>query len=698
MLIEFLEPERCRNDKMQYFPFYAALGRMHGAQVRYLSYGTEYMLDFEDRRGGCYLVRLEGEDLASLEQEIREFQPTHILSADKWVHDMVRHFAEIAPDTLFLCFSEWLRWPLPAVTLRHAAEKRSLLVAEEGDGGSGPLGLWGILTLRPECMPFSFLCPQRMPDDMYMIDIPADYATKMMNAKAYETKAFVRIIGGHHCTSMVPFAGNDFLCGLDVTKWRSQQGCTYCSVTGADARTIRHVRDPIEQALRQLKRVLESTGTQGRNAREYDIYDTHVFQQIEVFLERLFEMQFPPGTFHFSPRINDFLDKLPVLKAWMPRMVQAGYKIALLRIGLENFSPAEQKRFNKGITDEQQAIAFRELRALTQQYPDGFFYKDFGYILFSPYTTLEDLQINLDKSKEYGFRLSSFLVASAIQLDAGTPMIDAVKRDGLHVPERPDDMALFYSTYIAKAIRRNQSYWRFQHPEVGLVFSTIVRIASYLDEAIFGPFFPREEPLFRACVQFYEGLTTDERELWRVLETFVAICRQGPVPADGVALLKLSREWLDNETWRRHLGLPLLSEAAEGFVEGSRPLTVSEREFRGKVERAKAILAAVKKASWSPLPGWELVRADFGPESDGYALRFALKRGASTLELVLATREGDAKGLAVTRHLRLSHGEATTARLTDALRKHVTELLALLELDLYGSPHSHAGNPGKGNA
>lgn len=698
MLVEFLEPERCRNDKMQFFPFYAALARMHDVPVRYLSYGTEYLLDFEDRRCGCYLVRLEGEDLESLAREIQEFRPTHILSADKWAHEMVRHLAKIAPDTMLLCFSEWRRGYLEPVTLREAAEERWLLVAKGDDRGALGIGLWHVLTLSPECMPYPFLCPERMPGDVYLIDIPADYRTKMMNAKAHETKALVRIIGGHHCTSEVPLDGIEFLSGLDYSAWRSRQGCTFCSVTGLDERTILHVRDPVEQAIRQLKRVLECTGLEERNAREYDIYDTHVFQRIDEFFERLFDMDFPPGIFHFSPRINDFLKNVPVLHKLMPRMVKSGYKIAILRMGLENFSPAEQRRFNKGISAQQQEQAFRELRALAQQYPDAFMYKDFGYILFTPYTTLDDLQINLDKSKEYGFWLSSFLVASSLQLDRGTPMVDAVKRDGLHVPDRPEDMALFYSTYIAKAVRVNQSYWRFKHREVGLVFRTIVRIASYLDEGLFGPFFQRDEPLFQACIQFYEGLTADERELHRILQTFVAICGQEPSPADEIQMLNQSREWMDKEEWRGRLGLPLLSQAAAGYEEGYRPVTPTERYFRSKVERIKAILGALKKAPWSPLPGWELLRAEFGPERDGYALRFVIRRGSSTLELMVATREGDAKGMAVTRHLRLSHGDATSARLTQTLRTRITELLVLLELDLYGRPRVGAGNSGKGNA
>ena len=93
LLVEFLEPERCRNDKLHYFPFYAALARMQGAQVVYLSYGTEYLFDFDDRRSGCYLVRLVGEDLLSLEEEIRALNPTYILSSEKWAQDMVCHMA-----------------------------------------------------------------------------------------------------------------------------------------------------------------------------------------------------------------------------------------------------------------------------------------------------------------------------------------------------------------------------------------------------------------------------------------------------------------------------------------------------------------------------------------------------------------------------------------------------------------------------
>jgi len=686
LLVEFLESERCRNDKLHFFPFYAALAKQQGAVVEYLSYGAEYVFNHRVGHCGYYTVDLVGDDLESLAGVVRQFRPTHILSSEIWSQAMVMALAEIAPDAEYLSFSDWGYFLAEPTTLAQTA------LLDQGEIVKLPSTrristLWDQLSLDPQHMPYKWFCPELVPDG-FLVDLDAMYATRMMNEAAFRVRAFIRVIGGHHCTSQVRWQNNPFFKGLDLSRWKSQQGCTFCQVSGLGARMIRYPRPHVEQAIRQLKRIIECTGTTGRNSCEYDIYDTWVFYEVERFFEILLEMGFPPGCFHFSPRINDMLTHAPALERIMPRLVKAGYSVNILRIGLENFSPDEQLRYNKGISLQEQKDVIAAINSLKQKYPDNFSTKEFGYILFNPWTTLNDIKINIDVAREVGFTLSPYLISTGMQLDYNTPMLEATIRDDLYLGEEPTDAAYLYATFVSKSLRPFQKYWRFKDPIVAVLFETVVRICAHIDEHLFGAFFSRDDARFQACIDYYHFLRGNERRTDIMLETLLEACRRWPSMGTTYELLDAARELNAQRGWREKQGLALNREdepevSEEEFIsEHAYEYSPNESKLKIGLPLLKTLLSALAASPASPLPGWTL--GHLGSEIEkttGFTVRFDLVKSEFRLNIAISAADRRGSGYIEGRFLRLSHGDTKVD--VAAMRGKLEALLKLVEHYLF---------------
>lgn len=138
---------------------------------------------------------------------------------------------------------------------------------------------------------------------------------------------------------------------------------------------------------------------------------------------------------------------------------RSSIQLAPFLVGIENFSQPELDRFNKGATSE---TLVKFLGALHRWHADyapamNLSHAAFGFIMFTPWTTLEDLRTNLECIRQTGMdKFRGHLLLSRARLYPDTALYWLAQRDNLLVDEyaRPeDDASARYGYLPAKPYR-----------------------------------------------------------------------------------------------------------------------------------------------------------------------------------------------------------------------------------------------------
>jgi hypothetical protein len=262
-----------------------------------------------------------------------------------------------------------------------------------------------------------------------------------------------------------------------------------------------------------------------------------VVRQLEAFLERLARLQLPSLELYLTLRVDDVIALEDALRAWLPRLSANRCSLHLWNIGLENFSVAENERFNKGITTEQMRQATRLLRDLEARWPDAFCwskYGGFGMIVFTPWTTLDDLTANLDGLRDLDLRWNAGMLSSRLQLLPGTPISRLAEFHGLLVRDASEWSPVPAHVSCLVDDGNVELPWRFSDPQTREVYRLMTR------------FFPREGPSTTIRMRHTPPFLADPIE---GLETFVELVREHPQASFEHLLNVLqgrARQWLRN--------------------------------------------------------------------------------------------------------------------------------------------------------
>ncbi len=152
-------------------------------------------------------------------------------------------------------------------------------------------------------------------------------------------------------------------------------------------------------------------------------------------------------------------------KAALDAAARAAITITPFLVGIESFAQAELDRFNKGVTVDTNRRLLAALRAWEAHPAFDLAGASFGFILFSPWTTLADLRANRDGIAATGLdRLRGKLLRSRVRLYPDTALYYLAARDGLLVEDAPGakgtgDTAARYGYYPDRP-------WRFADPLV----------------------------------------------------------------------------------------------------------------------------------------------------------------------------------------------------------------------------------------
>ncbi len=140
-------------------------------------------------------------------------------------------------------------------------------------------------------------------------------------------------------------------------------------------------------------------------------------------------------------------------------------KLAPFLVGIENFSQPELDRFNKGISAESNIEFLDTLWKWKESHGDALdlSHAAFGFILFSPWTTMQDLETNLAAIRRTKLdKLRGSLLLARARLYPDTALYYLAERDGLLVEDfasERDDASKRYGYYPSHP-------WKHVHADV----------------------------------------------------------------------------------------------------------------------------------------------------------------------------------------------------------------------------------------
>lgn len=245
-------------------------------------------------------------------------------------------------------------------------------------------------------------------------------------------------------------------------------GCTFC-FSGGNYRPL-DVKDYIGFLADQI-----AWYTTHNPDAELVFPDETAAERLIQLIPRLGARGIRPKRLLFKMRLNGLYPLRNRFAQALATARQHDIRVCCYLMGVENFSPAELSRFNKGITAEQIVEVIEQLNQLAARFPEHFDHRRYpshGFILHTPWTTLGDLATNLSYFRRLDLvTLCGKAPYSRLRLSRWQPLYALARRDGLL-----DDTDRF-----SRIVRRQLGYheadlpWRFADPAVELHYYLITR-------------------------------------------------------------------------------------------------------------------------------------------------------------------------------------------------------------------------------
>jgi hypothetical protein len=207
---------------------------------------------------------------------------------------------------------------------------------------------------------------------------------------------------------------------------------------------------------------------------------------------------------------------------------QINVRIAPFLVGIENFSQPELDRFNKGITVATNIEFLETLWRWKEEYGEALDlgHTAFGFILFSPWTTMQDLAANLAGVRRTRFdRLRGSILLARARLYPDTALFYLAERDGLLVDDfasEGDNASRRYGYYPSHP-------WKHAHPEVSHFAALATELAERNGSRDMVNLFQALLDEFGAAGESWSAITANS--VWQRYQAMVGKGASSPPPA-----------------------------------------------------------------------------------------------------------------------------------------------------------------------
>ncbi|MCM2303924.1 MAG: hypothetical protein NDJ72_04430, partial [Elusimicrobia bacterium] len=386
MLVEFFRGALRRNERSMVFPFLKGLAAERGFETLWLCYGGDLAHREGAAVGRTLYAAMPEEDLRSLARHLKKFKPAFVVTNDVLSPEAEALLASLSPPPKRLVMP--IAGDLPGGSPRFGAS--------DDFARCGWFLDW--LGREDPAAARRYLVEAAVPD----------YAAVLANKAARAAAPQITILSGALCAYRRTLEGNPHFEGVDLGA-AEHAGCSFC--TCATLPPVTAPRTPIFPLIEtQLRRIRATAGGAGRNKGRYEFFDIRAFWKFDELFRLVLRLRLPPSIFLFNPRIDDVLRRRERIESVLPALAKAGHEVRMLSMGVENFSERENERFNKRISleqvDEFLALAKkwgRDFPGVFRPFKAGNPAVELGFILFTPWTTLEDLRVNLEAAAARGF-------------------------------------------------------------------------------------------------------------------------------------------------------------------------------------------------------------------------------------------------------------------------------------------------------
>ena len=449
-VIEFAPVDRPQRNV--FLPYLVGMARTRGVDVTWWRYGVPAALRHRSGEAGVGLPSLL---LEGLRRQLRE--------------------APAAP----VVFSHVPSARLHAVAA-EAPGRRIAVATERPSAVDVVPGLEGISEGAGDWLEFLGLAPEEGAARGVSIFEAAtpDFSYTPGNPEAEDMAALPCLVLADPCSYRRSVFGNPCFSGVDLTDCADRRGCSFCSIPGAAARAGAFSEDRTAVQLAALAATLP--GGPGGSIR---LIGDAALRHAETIVAQIIDAGLPGAGWEFDARADTIVESGDALRRALDRCVGTEHRLHLSLVGVENFSRTELERFNKGIPPEVNLEAIALLLHLEETCPEHFRFREHGgisMILFTPWTTLEDLQVNLATIRAAGIEgLSGKLLGARLRLADGLPITALARRDGLLADgyEDPAFDTAGLNLYDAELP------WRFREAGVADACSVLIRIRPREDLA-----------------------------------------------------------------------------------------------------------------------------------------------------------------------------------------------------------------------
>lgn len=296
------------------------------------------------------------------------------------------------------------------------------------------------------------------------------YERVVLNDAPWAARPLLRVAVGERCTYRKRVSGSPFYRGLGLPA--SSMSCSFCHrAPWPKDRLV----DPVAFAVRQIAAACRQLPP-SRVERRFELIGAVLWRRLEEFVRAAAREGIRNAEFSFMPRFDGILGARKAILRCLPVLADSGLAMRLYGPGVENFSPDENARLNKGVDAGQVHEAAAFLARTRAQWPGQFRFKDgqIGMILFTPWTTLEDLRVNIENIERCPLISPAAALRSRLHLFPEDPVTLLAERDGLLSGARKESV---YNSGCITKTDQVEIPWKFAHPEVELLCRLGLKLA-----------------------------------------------------------------------------------------------------------------------------------------------------------------------------------------------------------------------------
>lgn len=449
LLCELLGPDPFRHYRNEVFPFILGMCRKAGIDAAWLTIGVSVKSGETER----FFIDLEPGDREALKEAVTSRGATGIVFNESIETDLADFLRDAFPSLTIKCLGDLdvtAQGSLKAGTVRRLAGFLGLNLDE------------GVVDM----------------DSALLDEIEPVYAREPLEESRLPELVFLRVLLGKECAHSKPLAKNPFYGSIDLDAATHDRGCAFC-MAGDKKSDWLPGTDALELAFRQIERaatdVIDDAARQALHTLDdgrlkFIIQGAAAFRRLDSFLHGICKRDLPPSAFLFSCRADELLARSETLESRLPELEKRGHAIHIWVMGIENFSQEENMRLNKHIDARQILEVTHLMDRLEQKHPDGFNftrYGGFSFILFTPWTRIDDLRTNIAWARKIGISRDSFFLRSRIQLLRGRPISLLAQHDDL-VVERFSEP--YFDSGCIQSHHDQELSWRFLHAPVAIIY------------------------------------------------------------------------------------------------------------------------------------------------------------------------------------------------------------------------------------